>query len=412
MASLEGKRAIVTGASSGIGAATTAALRAAGARSTPAPGSEGNLDVMERASTRGFVDAALAELGGLDILVNNAGLSRGRDPVWDSLDEDEHEVVVTNVLGLMRMTRLCIPALIESGDGHVVNIGSVAGIWAYANGSSYVASKFAVHGYTRALREDLFGKPVRVTNIAGGPRRDRTSRTVRFKGDEQKAAAVYANVGLGGPLRPRTSPSASSSRSRGRRTSHRRDAGPRARPDLWPNGLASRLARSACPSSGAGRATTARTARRRRRRPPRRRHRRARRRRTRSRRARLERAGPHVELALQRGRGAPRRRRGRRSGRAPAGPAARARIASAVACQALDVDVRRRRDGQHVGRAGQPDARGVAGEHRPVAGVADVVRGVADVGNASQPSTSPAAIRTFASGTGASSPHSASNASP
>jgi hypothetical protein len=196
---LEGKRAIVTGASSGIGAATTAALRAAGARVYTGSRREGNLDVMDRASTEAFVEAALAELGGLDILVNNAGLSRGRDPVWASLEEDEHEVIITNVLGLMRMTRLCIEALIGSGSGHVVNIGSVAGIWAYANGSSYVASKFAVHGYTRALREDLFGKPVRVSNIAGGLVETEFS-TVRFKGDAERAGAVYADVGLGGPL--------------------------------------------------------------------------------------------------------------------------------------------------------------------------------------------------------------------
>lgn len=199
MTSLEGKRAIVTGASSGIGAATTEALREAGARVYTGSRREGNLDVMDRASTEAFVEAALADLGGLEILVNNAGLSRGRDPVWDSVEEDEHEVIMTNVLGLMRMTRLCVGALIESGDGHVVNIGSVAGMWAYANGSSYVASKFAVHGYTRALREDLFGKPVRVSNIAGGLVETEFS-TVRFKGDEERAAAVYADVGLGGAL--------------------------------------------------------------------------------------------------------------------------------------------------------------------------------------------------------------------
>jgi len=199
VASLEGKRAIVTGASSGIGAATAEALRAAGARVHTGSRREGNLDVTDRASCERFVEEALAELGGLEILVNNAGLSRGRDPVWDSHEEDEREVIETNVLGLMRMTRLCVPSLIESGDGHVVNIGSVAGIWAYANGSSYVASKFAVHGYTRALREDLFGKPVRVSNIAGGLVETDFSK-VRFKGDEEKASAVYANVGLGGPL--------------------------------------------------------------------------------------------------------------------------------------------------------------------------------------------------------------------
>ncbi len=199
MASLEGKRVILTGASSGIGAATAAALAEAGAEVVTGSRRDGNLDVTDPESCRRFVDDALERLGGLDILVNNAGLSRGRDPVWDSLEEDEREVIETNVLGLMRMTRLCIEQLIASGDGHVVNIGSVAGIWAYANGSSYVASKFAVHGYTRALREDLFGKPVRVTNIAGGLVETDFSN-VRFKGDEEKASAVYANVGLGGPL--------------------------------------------------------------------------------------------------------------------------------------------------------------------------------------------------------------------
>ena len=199
MARLDGKRAIVTGASSGIGAATTRLLREAGATVYTGSRREGNLDVSDPESCRRFVEAALESLGGLEILVNNAGLSRGRDPVWSSLEEDEREVIETNVLGLMRMTRLCIEPIIESGDGHVVNIGSVAGIWAYANGSSYVASKFAVHGYTRALREDLFGKPVRVSNIAGGLVETDFSK-VRFKGDEEKAAAVYANVGLGGPL--------------------------------------------------------------------------------------------------------------------------------------------------------------------------------------------------------------------
>ena len=199
MARLDGKRAIVTGASSGIGAETTRLLREAGATVYTGSRREGNLDVTDPESCRSFVAAALESLGGLEILVNNAGLSRGRDPVWDSLEEDEREVIETNVLGLMRMTRLCIEPIIASGDGHIVNIGSVAGIWAYANGSSYVASKFAVHGYTRALREDLFGKPVRVTNVAGGLVETDFSK-VRFKGDEQKAASVYANVGLGGAL--------------------------------------------------------------------------------------------------------------------------------------------------------------------------------------------------------------------
>src|SRR6478672_3066257 len=199
MAGLDGKRAIVTGASSGIGAATAQALEEAGARVYTGSRRDGNLDVTDTESTKRFVDAALAELGGLDILFNNAGLSRGRDPVWESLEEDEREVIETNVLGLMRMTRLCLPHLIESGHGHIVNMGSVAGVWAYPSGSSYVASKFAVHGYTRALRDDLQGKPVRVTNVAAGIVETEFSK-VRFKGDEEKANAVYSNVALGGPL--------------------------------------------------------------------------------------------------------------------------------------------------------------------------------------------------------------------
>jgi 3-hydroxy acid dehydrogenase / malonic semialdehyde reductase len=201
MAVLEGKRAIVTGASSGIGAATAAALTGAGARVAAGSRSAGDLDVTDPASCERFVARAVEELGGLDILVNNAGLARGRDPFWDSSDEDEREVIETNVLGLMRMTRICLPHLVEGEGGHIVNLGSVAGIWSYASGSSYVASKFAVHGYTRALRDDLQGKPVRVTNVAPGLVETNFSN-VRFKGDEEKAGAVYSNVALGGPMRP------------------------------------------------------------------------------------------------------------------------------------------------------------------------------------------------------------------
>ena len=199
MASLDGKRAIVTGASSGIGEATSFALREAGATVYTGSRREGNLDVTDPESCRSFVEAAVEHLGGLDILVNNAGLSRGRDPVWDSHEEDEREVIETNVLGLMRMTRLSVEHLVASGAGHIVNLGSVAGIWAYPSGSSYVASKFAVHGYTRALRDDLQGKLVRVTNVAPGLVETEFSK-VRFKGDEQKADAVYSNVAMGGPL--------------------------------------------------------------------------------------------------------------------------------------------------------------------------------------------------------------------
>jgi NADP-dependent 3-hydroxy acid dehydrogenase YdfG len=199
MAALDGRRAIVTGASSGIGAATARALEEAGARVHTGSRRDGNLDVTDAASSQHFVEEALADLGGLDILVNNAGLARGRDPVWEAAESDEREVIETNVLGLMRMTRLCLPHLIDSGRGHIVNLGSIAGIWSYANGSSYVASKFAVHGYTRALRDDLQGRPVRVTNVAPGLVETDFS-TVRFHGDAERAKTVYADVAMGGPL--------------------------------------------------------------------------------------------------------------------------------------------------------------------------------------------------------------------
>jgi 3-hydroxy acid dehydrogenase / malonic semialdehyde reductase len=198
MTSLSGKRAIVTGASSGIGAATARALEEAGARIFVGSRRDGTLDVTDPESSRAFVDRALADLGGLDILFNNAGLALGRDPVWESREEDERQVMETNVLGLMRMTRLCLPALIEGEGGHIVNMGSVAGIWSYVNGSSYVASKFAVHGYTRALRDDLQGKPVRITNIAAGMVETNFS-AVRFR-DEEAGKAVYSNVAMGGPI--------------------------------------------------------------------------------------------------------------------------------------------------------------------------------------------------------------------
>ena len=204
---LAGKTAIVSGASSGIGAAITQALRAEGMR--VAGGARRveqvdadvalALDVTDAASCKAFVERAVAELGGLDVLVNNAGLALGREPVEDSTEEDEETVLETNVRGLIRMTRLCLPHLREGG--HIVNMGSVAGIWAYPNGASYVASKFAVHGYSRALREDLAGRPIRITNVAPGLVESEFS-LVRFRGDEERAAEVYGDVALGGPMRP------------------------------------------------------------------------------------------------------------------------------------------------------------------------------------------------------------------
>jgi len=196
---LSGKRAIVTGASSGIGKATAAALAAAGVR--VAGGARRverletevalELDVTDPASCERFVAEVTEHLGGLDILVNNAGLALGRAPFDESSEEDEAPVLAVNVAGLIRMTRLCLPHFADWG--HIVNMGSVAGRQAYENGALYVTSKFAERGFTYALREDLLGRPIRLTTVDPGLVETDFS-LVRFKGDEEKAAAVYRGV--------------------------------------------------------------------------------------------------------------------------------------------------------------------------------------------------------------------------
>jgi len=199
VAGLEGKTAIVTGASSGIGAATASALAgegvrvAGGARRVEQLETEIKLelDVTDRESCEQFVEAAIGELGGLDILVNNAGLGLGRDPFWESTEADEETQIETNVNGLIRITRLCLPHIRDGG--HIVNIGSIAGRQAYQNAAVYVASKFAVRGFTYALREDLLGRPIRLTTVDPGLVETNFSR-VRFRGDEEKAKAPYEGV--------------------------------------------------------------------------------------------------------------------------------------------------------------------------------------------------------------------------
>jgi NADP-dependent 3-hydroxy acid dehydrogenase YdfG len=200
---LEGKKAIVTGASSGIGAATARALAAEGA--TVAVGARSldrlselgggfvalELDVSDPDSAASFVASAVHRLEGLDILVNNAGLALGRDLFDESTEDDEEIVLETNVHGVIRMTRLCLPHIADGG--HIVNIGSIAGRQAYERGALYVTSKFAVRGFTYALREDLLGRPIHLTTVDPGLVETNFSR-VRYRGDEETAAKVYEGV--------------------------------------------------------------------------------------------------------------------------------------------------------------------------------------------------------------------------
>jgi NADP-dependent 3-hydroxy acid dehydrogenase YdfG len=196
---LAGKTAVVTGASSGIGASVVRALRregvrvAGGARRVERIDADVplELDVTDPGSCETFVSRAVEALGGIDVLVNAAGLALGRESFAQSTEEDERTVLETNVNGLIRMTRLCLPHVRDGG--HIVNIGSIAGRQAYPNGAIYVASKFAVRGFTYALREDLLGRPIRLTTVDAGLVETEFSR-VRFRGDDEAASAVYAGV--------------------------------------------------------------------------------------------------------------------------------------------------------------------------------------------------------------------------
>jgi len=198
--SLEGKTAIVTGASSGFGKAIASALQeagvkvAVGARRVDRLGGDfqAHLDVTDPESSEAFVAKAVEALGGLDILVNNAGGAIGRYPFTESNEEDEEWMIEANVHGVLRMTRLCLPHIRDGG--HIVNIDSIAGRAAYENAAVYCTVKAAAAMFSQALREDLLGRPIRVTALAPGLAGGTEFSLVRFKGDKEKAAAVYKGV--------------------------------------------------------------------------------------------------------------------------------------------------------------------------------------------------------------------------
>ncbi len=218
MGSFGPSRVLVTGASSGIGAATAEAFCREGAKEVIvtarrqeklkelAQGWSDRYDCDVAAVIHDVRDRAATEqlardnpgLFDVDILVNNAGLARGTDPMQDADPSDWEEMLDTNVLGLLYMTRSVVPPMLKKGSGHIVNLGSVAGRWVYPGGGVYAATKHAVRALSEGLRMDLHGSGVRVTNIEPGLVETEFS-IVRYKGDEGRAAKVYADTR---PLRP------------------------------------------------------------------------------------------------------------------------------------------------------------------------------------------------------------------
>jgi NADP-dependent 3-hydroxy acid dehydrogenase YdfG len=214
--SLQGKKekiVFITGASSGIGAATALAFAAEGARLLLAArradkladvaaeafqrGAAAvhtfSLDVRNRASVEQAINALPAEWADIDVLVNNAGLSRGLEKLYQGKIEDWEEMIDTNIKGLLYVTRTVVPGMVQRGRGHVVNLGSTAGEVTYPNGAVYCGTKAAELAINDGLRQDLLGTPVRVTTINPGMVETEFS-VVRFHGDTERAAKVYQGV--------------------------------------------------------------------------------------------------------------------------------------------------------------------------------------------------------------------------
>jgi serine 3-dehydrogenase len=204
---------LITGASSGFGAAAARSFGAEGAnlllgarritrleetaaaakKSGAASAQVHSLDVCQTSSVEEFVKWARNLTGKIDVLINNAGGAHGLDPVGTGKDEDWQAMFDSNVLGLLRMTRACLPLMLNNPGSSILNIGSIAGHVAYEGGAAYCAAKAAELQITRALRLELCGTGVRVGTIDPGMAETEFS-TVRFKGDEARARKVYEGV--------------------------------------------------------------------------------------------------------------------------------------------------------------------------------------------------------------------------
>jgi 3-hydroxy acid dehydrogenase / malonic semialdehyde reductase len=201
--------AFITGTSSGFGAATARRLAKDGIRVVASARRTERLkaltdefgalilpvtlDVRDRNQIETVLAGLPSEFAVIDILVNNAGLSLSLEPAYKVPLEDWETMVDTNIKGLLYCTRLILPGMVARGRGHVVNIGSVAAMYAYPGGNVYGATKAFVKQFSHNLRADLLGTAVRVTDIEPGLAETEFS-VVRLKGDEQRAASIYAGT--------------------------------------------------------------------------------------------------------------------------------------------------------------------------------------------------------------------------
>ncbi|BBY39250.1 SDR family oxidoreductase [Mycobacterium mantenii] len=195
--------AVVTGASSGIGAATARILAAQGfhvvavarrADRIQALASEiGGTAIVADVTDDAAVETLASKVDRVDVLVNNAGGARGLAPVADADLEHWRWMWETNVIGTLRVTRALLPKLVDSGDGLIITITSVAALEVYDGGAGYTAAKHGQGALHRTLRGELLGKPVRLTEIAPGAVETEFS-LVRFDGDQQRADAVYTGI--------------------------------------------------------------------------------------------------------------------------------------------------------------------------------------------------------------------------
>lgn len=200
--------ALITGASSGFGEATARRLATAGWRLVLAArrrdrlealqqelgGPERahllELDVSQRAQVHGRLQTLPAPFDAIEVLVNNAGVGLGLEPAWRG-DPDEWETMIdTNIKGLLHVTRAVLPGMVERRRGHIVNLGSIAGDWPYRGGNVYGGTKAFVKQFSRNLRADLLGQPIRVTNLEPGLCETEFSIR-RFRGDREQADSLY-----------------------------------------------------------------------------------------------------------------------------------------------------------------------------------------------------------------------------